>query len=143
MVTHAPTRMSHALWRVSTHVCPQLSEQSQVRGIGSGLVHGHSGSLVSGRVQFRVRLAQIRVPDACPLLGEDASHQSVTATCRSPVLLCSSVCWPACGSVSSLSLVCFNFFSRCQPLSRFNFFSDVSLFRVSIYFLPISLSSNL
>ena len=71
------------------------------------------------------RAGRVRAPDACPLPGEDAPHQPVIDTCRSPVPPLSSARRPTRGGL--------------HPLSCLHF---PGLFPVSIYFLPIFLSSN-
>ena len=74
------------------------------------------------------RAGRIYMPDACPLQGEDAPHQPVIDTCRSPILPRSSARQPTRGGASTLSPTFFHF---------------SGLFHVSIYFLPIFLSSNM
>ena len=71
------------------------------------------------------RAGWVRAPDVCPLPGEDAPHQPVIDTCRSPVPPLSSARRPTRGGLHPLSCLHFQ-----------------GLFPVSIYFLPIFLSSN-
>ena len=71
------------------------------------------------------RAGRVRAPDACPLSGEGAPHQLVIDTCRSPVPPLSSARRPTRGGL--------------HPLSCLHF---PGLFPISIYFLPIFLSSN-
>lgn len=129
--------VTHALWGIPTHSFYARVDTHGFSSSRGSEAPGRSGSraerfVSSGSRAVKGWVGRIRVPDACPLSGEDASHQSMTTTCRSPVL--SSPLYAGRRVATSLpSLPCVSIFPDVSVFRVFNLFSfDFFIFQFVI-----------